>query len=111
MKMSVFLYRWKIKSGKEKQFEENWSLTTKAIAAQCGSYGSRLHIAESGEYFAYAQWPDAATREKCELDSSAFRARSLMREAVEYAYPDEHFAVKVDLLKTKYDIENDEARF
>lgn len=44
--MTIFLFRWKIKPGKEKQYEKNWSIVTKAILDECGSYGSRLHIAE-----------------------------------------------------------------
>jgi len=47
--MIIFLYRWKIKPDKEKQFEENWTIITKAIREQCGSYGSRLHIDTNGE--------------------------------------------------------------
>lgn len=98
MTMTIFLYRWKIKPGKEAQFEENWAVVTKAIREQCGSYGSRLHLAENGEYIAYAQWPDAKTREICELDSSSADARLLMREAVESAHPAEQLSVKNDLL-------------
>ena len=98
MKMTIFFYRWKIKFGKEKQFEDNWAIVTKAIREQCGSYGSRLHQAENGEYIGYAQWPDVQTREACKLDSSSSAARLLMREAVEHAYPDEQFVVKNDLL-------------
>ena len=69
-----------------------------AIREQCGSYGSRLHLAKNGDYIAYAQWPDAKTREACELDSTLSGARALMREAVERSYPDEEFIVKNDLL-------------
>ncbi len=103
MNMTIFLYRWRIKTGKEKQFEENWATVTQAIRAQCGSYGSRLHLANNGEYIAYAQWPDAKTREACELDPSFSQARALMREAVERSYPDEQFIVKDDLLKGSRD--------
>lgn len=98
MNMKVFFYRWKIKPGKEKQFEENWAAVTAAIFEQCGSYGSRLHLAENGEYVGYAQWPNSKTRETCRLDSRSSQARVLMREAVEYSYPDEQFVVKNDLL-------------
>ncbi|MEK6773511.1 MAG: hypothetical protein AABY64_06205 [Bdellovibrionota bacterium] len=96
--MTVFFYRWKIKPGKEKQFEENWSVVTKAIKEQCGSYGSRLHLAGNGDYIGYAQWPGAQTRKRCELDLSLSQARSLVRGAIEYSYPEEQFEVKIDLL-------------
>lgn len=98
MDMTIFLYRWKITPGKEKQFEENWSIITKAIKEQCGSYGSRLHLAGNGDYIGYAQWPDAKTRERCELDSSSSHTRGLMRDAVEYSYQDVQFELKIDLL-------------
>jgi len=39
------LYRWKIKPGKEQQFESNWAIFTKAILDACDR-GSRLHLAE-----------------------------------------------------------------
>ncbi len=97
--MVIFLYRWKIKSGKERQFEDNWAIVTKAIRKECGSYGSRLHLAENNEYVGYAQWPNLETREKCELmDSSSADARKLMREAVEFSYPDQMLKIKSDLL-------------
>lgn len=96
--MTIFLFRWKIKPGKEKQFEKNWSIVTKAILDECGSYGSRLHIAENGEYFGYAQWPDKATREKCEHKDLSLEARRLMREAIENSYPDQCLEVISDFL-------------
>jgi heme-degrading monooxygenase HmoA len=55
MDMMAYLYRWQIKAGKEKQFAENWATVTKAIREQCGSYGSRLHLANNGECVGYAQ--------------------------------------------------------
>ena len=98
MQTTALLYRWKVKPGKEEQFEKNWSAVTKAIREQCGSYGSRLHLAENGDFIGCAQWPDVKTKERCELDSSSFEARVLTREAVERSYPDEQFVVKIDLL-------------
>jgi len=93
----VFLYRWTIKPGKEKQFEDNWVLVTKAISEECGSYGSRLHVAKNGEYIGYAQWPDLATREKCNLQG-VLDARQLMREAIELSHPEQLLEIKSDLL-------------
>ena len=101
MKMTIYLYRWKIKPGMQKQFEESWSYVTKAIKEQCGSYGSRLHLAPNGDYVSYAQWPDINTREKCELDESSLDARKLMSEAIEISYPVEILEVKSDLFVFK----------
>jgi hypothetical protein len=95
----VFLYRWKIKPGREKQFEENWAIVTEAIKKDCGSYGSRLHLAENNEYVGYAQWPDSETRDRCELlDLSSIEARKLMRDAIEYSFPDQMLRIKSDYL-------------
>ena len=82
----------------ESQFEKNWSIVTEAIWNECGSYGSRLHLAENGEYVGYAQRPDVATREKCELSEASVQARQLMRDAIEHSYPDQLLEVKSDFL-------------
>lgn len=73
--MIVFLYRWKVKAGLEEQFVQNWSIITVAILRQCGSYGSRLHQTENGEFVGYAQWPDKESREKCQLDETCKEAQ------------------------------------
>ena len=99
MKMVILLQRWKIKPGKEKQFEENWSIVTKAIRNECGSYGSRLHSAENGGYVGYAQWPDSTTREKCEIQNQD--ARKLMSDAIEYSHPEQRLEVKSDWLVSR----------
>lgn len=97
--MIVFLYRWKIIPGKEKQFEDNWSIVTEAIKKDCGSFGSRLHLSTDNEYVGYAQWPDFETREKCELTEPASEeARQLMRDAVEHRYPDQILKIQSDFL-------------
>jgi len=56
--MFVVLYRWRIRSGKEKQLREAWVSATKKIMVRYGALGSRLHLAEDGSWVAYAQWPD-----------------------------------------------------
>lgn len=96
--MIIFLYRWKIKAGKEIQFAENWAVVTKAILNECGSYGSRLHLAENGEYVGYAQWPNIETREMCELSEASLEARKLMRDAIEHSYPDQKLTIQSDFL-------------
>lgn len=98
MSMTIFLYRWKIKPGKEKQFEDNWALITNAFLKQCGSYGSRLHTSENGEYLAYAQWPSHDAKATCELSPSSTLASILMLEAVEHTYPAQQFTVMNDML-------------
>lgn len=96
--MTIYIYRWKIKSGSESQFEKKWLLVTKSMQNECGSYGSRLHVNESGMYLAYAQWPDSATREKCELGLDALQGLRAMTQTIEEHFPVEKFEVKSDHL-------------
>ena len=82
--MFIALYEFKIKSGFEKQFEENWAIVTESIFIVRGSLGSRLHKVQDGRYVAYAQWP---SEEQYNLDTplppTAMTARSLMKSACE----------------------------
>src|SRR5687768_2031566 len=64
--MLAVLYRWQVKPDMDAQFVEGWLRVTRAIAAECGSYGSRLHRSDDGSWFGYARWPDAATRDRCQ---------------------------------------------
>ncbi|RYZ98632.1 MAG: hypothetical protein EOP11_20405, partial [Proteobacteria bacterium] len=81
--MIVYLYRWKIKAGKEAQFQKSWELVTTIFKEQCGSLGSRLHVSESGDWVGYAQWRDKATRDACGFTSPQLQsAREAMRDAV-----------------------------
>ena len=83
----VVLYRWKLKPGKERQFIDNWVSGTKALLGH-GSFGSRLHKGPGGIWYAYAQWPDAQTRE------NAFNAREhsvegqQMVDAIQESFPE-----------------------
>ncbi|MFJ8727139.1 hypothetical protein [Streptomyces sp. NPDC093269] len=59
---------------------------TQEIHSRCGSYGSRLHRADDGTWVAYARWPDASARERCQgVDPQAL---SSMREAIAASSPD-----------------------
>lgn len=58
------IYRWKIRSGKENQFEKAWIEATQLIRDHRGGLGSRLHHCQDGTFLAYAQWPDRETWEK-----------------------------------------------
>jgi lactoylglutathione lyase len=51
------LYRWKLRSGLEAQHVAAWKRATQLIMEQHGGLGSRLHQAEDGTWYAYAQWP------------------------------------------------------
>lgn len=99
--MFIALYRWKVKEGHEDRFQKGWHRRTLEIYEHCGSLGSRLHRAEDGTWFGYAQWPDKATWETLgDMSSSDDEARAMMRESIEHAFPDVYMTVVDDLLKS-----------
>jgi heme-degrading monooxygenase HmoA len=84
--MFAVIYRWRVIPGLEAQFERGWAEGTRAIAAEFGGWGSRLHKGEGGTYVAYAQWPDEATWTKAmetRMHHSNDEARELYRGAIE----------------------------
>ncbi len=80
--MYIALYEFKVKTGLEKQFIENWHIVTEAIYKYRGSLGSRLHKASDETYLAYAQWPSESQYNlETPLPDETMRARTLMKEA------------------------------
>ena len=55
--MYIIIYSFKVKPGKELDFEKAWLELTKLIYQYEGSLGSRLHKESDLHYIAYAQWP------------------------------------------------------
>lgn len=78
--MFTAIYRWRVKPGMDDQFVDGWERVTRAIYANCGSYGSRLHRCADGTWLGYACWPDSATRAAC--DHGEQEGSRLMREAI-----------------------------
>ena len=98
--MFIALYHWRVKTGKEGNFQEGWHQRTLEIYRQCGSLGSRLHRADDGTWFAYAQWPDRETYDAINaIPPTENRSRKLFRESIEYAYPDVYLNVVDDLIE------------
>ncbi len=87
--MVVYLYRWRLKPGKEEQFKEGWQLITQRLREEHHSLGSRLHLGDDGIYYGYAQWPDRETRDLANLASTeATEARLKMRDATAESFPE-----------------------
>ncbi len=98
---SCSFYPWTVKPGREKQFEDGWRKLTVAIREVCGSYGSRLHRADDGIYYAYAMWPSEQARHDCgsaDLDSAA-GARRAMREAIDQDHPEIRMTLLIDEIR------------
>ena len=64
--MFVAVYRWTVKPGMEDRFVRAWHAGTLRIIAIYGSYGSRMHRNENGDFIGYAQWPSRAAWEAAE---------------------------------------------
>jgi len=83
------LYRWRLRPGTELRFIEAWSRVTLLLREQRGALGSRLHRADDGTWYAYAQWPSSAARD------AAFHGEPVdplaaqeMRDAIEERFPE-----------------------
>ena len=78
------VYRFKVRSGREVDFQTAWCRLTEAYKRDRGGLGSRLHQAEDGLWLAYAQWPDKKTWEESRsLGPPDVAAGDLMAAAVE----------------------------
>lgn len=62
--MFIAVYRWTVKKGMEDRFVKAWHAGTKRITAIYGSYGSRMHRNENGDFIGYAQWPSREAWQK-----------------------------------------------
>lgn len=64
--MFIAVYRWTVKPGMEDRFVRAWHRGTLSITKIYGSYGSRMHRNETGDFVGYAQWPSRASWEVAE---------------------------------------------
>ena len=93
--MFVAVYRWRLKSGREREFTRSWEAVTDAIRRDCGSYGSALFRGDDGTYSGIAIWPDRETRERCSAGEEAHSAR--MRDCVEEQFPEQRLELVSNL--------------
>ncbi len=81
----TIVYRWRIKGGREAEFEAAWADVTHQIRARCGSGGAELFRDADGSFVSHARWPSAASRDACFGDTSWLRgsASQIMKDCVE----------------------------
>lgn len=85
----VVLYRWRLHVGAEAAFVEAWSRVSALLLAERGSLGSRLHRAEDGWWYSYAQWPSVEARERSVAAGPVdAEARRRMQEAIAESLPE-----------------------
>ena len=81
------IYRWELKAGKEESFRQAWEMITLDLKEKRGGLGSRLHQADDGTWYAYAQWPSRETWTKSrELGPINEEASALMAEGILKSY-------------------------
>lgn len=97
--MFSVIYRWKIKPGMEERFAQGWTRVTAAVHENCGSYGSRLHVADDGMRVAYARWPDEQTRQRC--DHGEVEGLQMMNESIDEALEEIRMTIEIDLLRER----------
>jgi RimJ/RimL family protein N-acetyltransferase len=96
--MIAYLYRWKIRPQHEESFIQAWSQITRHLLTQ-GSLGSRLHRADDGLFYAYAQWPDEKTYAGASFTSPDGEfLREQMKDATEEVFVPVLLDPPVDLL-------------
>ena len=92
------LYHWRLKPGCEDAFVSAWSDVTRELLA-AGSLGSRLHRSSDGDWYGYAQWPDAAVRAAAFEKDVAPEASARMRAAIAESLPAVELAPIADYLQ------------
>ena len=102
--MFIALYHWKIKENCEAKFQEGWRRRTLEIREKCGGLGSRLHQAEDGTFYGYAQWKDKETWENLPnfpiIDKEA---SAMVQASIEESLPTVFMEVIDDLLLKDYE--------
>ncbi|MDH4389365.1 MAG: antibiotic biosynthesis monooxygenase [Fimbriimonas sp.] len=91
------LYRWRLVPGSEAEFTESWTAVTEALKTR-GGRGSRLHKAEDGTYWAYAQWPSAEAREGAFREAVEVTSVRPMSESIAERFDEIRLEVIADLL-------------
>ena len=100
--MFIALYHWSVKDGSEQDFQDCWRVLTEEIYRDCGSLGSRLHRAEDGTWFAYAQWPDRAAYDAARnIPDTDEAARARFRDSIAESFPVTFMQVTDDLLQPR----------
>lgn len=97
--MYTAFYHWRLVPGREEEFAALWKEGTLLFRTEQNSLGSRLHLADDGTYFAYAQWPsrEAFHREKM-LSPRHQEILTAMYKCMEKGFPSVLGEVKIDLL-------------
>lgn len=78
--MFCVIYELIIKPDKEYMFRQSWQHVSSLIIQECGSLGARLHLSDTGEWIAYAQWSDENSWKKGHLVVQQLAEKDHMKE-------------------------------
>ncbi|MEM6730765.1 MAG: antibiotic biosynthesis monooxygenase [Myxococcota bacterium] len=84
--MFAVVYRWKLKPGKEHDFQRAWAALTDEFIESHGGLGSRLHRGDEGLWLAYARWNDRQSWER-EKEIQNQEALSTMKQCISERFP------------------------
>lgn len=94
----AMLYRWRLKPGREQAFATAWAEVTEALLGE-GSLGSRLHHGSDGNWYGYAQWPDADVRATAFAKDLVPGASARMQAAIAETLPAVELTPVADFLR------------
>jgi len=80
--MIVYLYRWRLRPGRENDFKTAWATVTAALR-QAGSDGSALFRASDGTWCGIARWPNREARDSVPDMPELELAQAAMADAIE----------------------------
>lgn len=95
--MFAVIYKFKIKAGMESRFEIAWAEMTVEFRDVHGGLGSCLHRDDSGNFIAYARWPN---RHLWETEKTILNVNAMneMKECIEQSFPATPLEIIDDLL-------------
>jgi quinol monooxygenase YgiN len=105
--MIAVIYKFRLKDGKEKEYQKNWRKLADYFVKNRGAIGSCLHKAENDLWIAYSRWPDQKTRKASWTDNKKILATlpediqqtmMTMKNCIKRRYPETCMNVQEDLL-------------
>lgn len=97
------LYRWKIRPGAEAEFANAWAVATAAFRT-IGALGSRLHRADDGDFYAYAEWPSRRAWEAAQHQSPVDAATAATMRNATLEFEARPLTIEADLLGRGADV-------
>lgn len=102
--MFAVIYRWRVDEKDAEEFQRRWHEITIEIITHHGGGGSRLHLAENGDWVAYARWPSKAHRDRAFAEFSLKTTATPQREGMAVLIEETWLKIADDLLIPEADL-------